>query len=366
MIVSWLLAVDSRRHVISFLVIQILMQWVQQNYFIGISGNTMVFPESIVSDRGRQFVAKFWHAICERAETKLLFSTAWHPETDGQTERFNVILECYLRAYCNYQQDDWVDWLPSAEYNANNTESETTKVTPFFANSAQHPRSAITPYHQSSTSASGYSKIQVNSGSKLVDQMNQLNDSLRVNMRTAEAFDEKFADRHRSSAPGYQVGDKVSVSAQHVKTKRPCKKLDWKNSGPFAVSEKIGSHSYRLHLPDDLRSIHPIFHTSLLRPDPNNPITGQVNEPNPPSEVDKSGEDLDEVVAIVGSRRLNQKGFQYRVKYTRQDATSWQRLPDIVSGDSAKLVQASRKSNPRRIKPREIEYAEAIADASLG
>lgn len=103
------------------------------------------FPESVVSDRGPQFVAKFWHEVCKRTSTKILLSTAWHPETDGQTERFNAILECYFRAYCNYQQDDWVQQLPSAEYNANNSESETTKCTPFFINSAQHHRSAITP-----------------------------------------------------------------------------------------------------------------------------------------------------------------------------------------------------------------------------
>ena len=130
--------------------------------------------------------------------------------------------------------------------------------------------------------------------------------------------------------------------------------------------KKIRSYSYQLHLPDDLRSIHPIFHTSLLRPDPNNPISGQVNEPNPPIKVDKSGEDLYKVDAIVGSRRLKQKGFQYRVKYTRQYETLWQSLYDIVSGDSNNLVQAFHKSNPRGISPTEKEYAEAIADANLG
>ncbi|KAI1000769.1 hypothetical protein K3495_g7429 [Podosphaera aphanis] len=92
------------------------------------------FPESVVSDRGPQFLSSFWQELCVRTRTQRLLSTAWHPQKGGQTERSNAILECYLRAYCIYQQNDWVEWLPSAEFNANNAESHTTKVTPFFAN----------------------------------------------------------------------------------------------------------------------------------------------------------------------------------------------------------------------------------------
>jgi hypothetical protein len=67
-------------------------------------------------------------------------SMAFHPETDGQTERVNAIMEQYLRAYCNYQQDNWKQLLPIAEFYYNNTQSETTRVTPFYANYGYHPR----------------------------------------------------------------------------------------------------------------------------------------------------------------------------------------------------------------------------------
>ncbi|KAI0992997.1 hypothetical protein K3495_g15187, partial [Podosphaera aphanis] len=216
------------------------------------------FPESVISDRGPQFVAKFWHAVCEQTNTKILLSTAWHPETDGQTERFNAILECYLRAYCNYQQDDWADWLPSAEYNANDTESATTKVTPFFANSAQHPRSEITPPRDPNPpSTSDYLRIQQNLANDFINQMNDLNTFLRKNMTASQAFYEKYANQHRSNPPSYQVGDKVFVNAKNIKTKRPSKKLDWKNLGPFQIVKVISSHSYQLSLPEDLKSVHP-------------------------------------------------------------------------------------------------------------
>ncbi|KAI0992612.1 hypothetical protein K3495_g15573, partial [Podosphaera aphanis] len=268
------------------------------------------FPESIVSDRGPQFVARFWSEICERTNTRILLSTAWHPETDGQTERFNAILECYLRAYCNYEQDDWVRWLPSAEYNANNTESETTKVTPFFANSAQHPRSAISPPRtQTQPSVSHYLKSQQEAANDFVQKMENLTSFLQENMKVSQAYYEKHANRHRSPPPSYCVGDRVFINAKNIRTKRPCKKLDWKSLGPFTIVKVVGSHSYQLKLTDDLKSVHPVFHTSLLRPDPNNPIPGQTNEPNPPVEIDASGESLYEVDAILDSRRRKLFGF---------------------------------------------------------
>ncbi|KAI0992729.1 hypothetical protein K3495_g15456 [Podosphaera aphanis] len=226
------------------------------------------FPESVISDRGPQFVAKFWHAVCEQTNTKILLSTAWHPETDGQTERFNAILECYLRGYCNYQQDDWADWLPSAEYNANDTESAITKFTLFFANSAQHPRSEITPPRDPNLpSTSDYLRIQQYLANDFINQMNDLNTFLRENMTASQAFYEKYANQHRSNPSSYQVGDKVFVNAKNIKTKRPSKKLDWKNLGLFQIVKVISSHSYQLSLPKDLKSFHPVFHTSLFRPD---------------------------------------------------------------------------------------------------
>lgn len=91
-----------------------------------------------------------------------------------------------MKLYSHNQQDDWVDWLPSAEYNANDAESETTKVSPFFANSAQHPRSAITPRRNLALpSSSQYAKVQQNLADKFIDQMNNLNQFLRENMKTA-------------------------------------------------------------------------------------------------------------------------------------------------------------------------------------
>jgi hypothetical protein len=104
-------------------------------------------PDSIVSDRGTQFISAFWKHLCRILNTKAQLSTAWHPESDGQTERMNAILEQYLRAYVCYLQDDWSDWLASAEFAGNSQVSETTRISPFFALYGFEPRFGFEPVH---------------------------------------------------------------------------------------------------------------------------------------------------------------------------------------------------------------------------
>jgi hypothetical protein len=89
-------------------------------------------PLTIVTDRGPQFAADFWGRLCSRLGIDRRLSTAFHPQTDGQTERVNAVMEQYLRMHVNYLQDDWVEWLPLAEFAANNHASETTGACPFF------------------------------------------------------------------------------------------------------------------------------------------------------------------------------------------------------------------------------------------
>jgi hypothetical protein len=97
-------------------------------------------PVDIVSDRGQQFTSRFTRRLLELCDIQGNRSTAYHPQSDGQTERTNQTLEQYLRIYCDYQQDDWHDLLPFSEFVYNNTQSSSTQLTPFFANYGYHPR----------------------------------------------------------------------------------------------------------------------------------------------------------------------------------------------------------------------------------
>jgi transposase InsO family protein len=97
-------------------------------------------PRTIVLDRGPQFASTFWGQICSRLGIDRRLSTAFHPQTDGQTERMNAEMEQYLRVFVNHQQDDSVQWLPLAQFAANNGVSESTKCTSFFAVQGVNPR----------------------------------------------------------------------------------------------------------------------------------------------------------------------------------------------------------------------------------
>ena len=86
------------------------------------------------------FTSKFWAELMGRLDVRLRKSTAFHPQTDGQTERVNQSLEQYLRQYCNYKQDNWYDLLPLAQYAYNNSVTTATQMRPFFTNYGFHPR----------------------------------------------------------------------------------------------------------------------------------------------------------------------------------------------------------------------------------
>ena len=97
-------------------------------------------PQMVTSDRGPQFVVAFWKCLCKRLDIQPRLSSPYHPQTDGQTERLNGEMERYLRCYVNYLQDDWPKWLPLAEFAANKQMSESTKNSPFFANTGWDPK----------------------------------------------------------------------------------------------------------------------------------------------------------------------------------------------------------------------------------
>ena len=97
-------------------------------------------PSSIVSDRDPVFTSKFRAELMGRLDVWLRKSTAFHSQTDGQTERVNQSMEQYLRQYCNHEQDNWYDLLPLAEYAYNNSATMVTQMSSFYANYGFHPR----------------------------------------------------------------------------------------------------------------------------------------------------------------------------------------------------------------------------------
>ncbi len=102
-------------------------------------------PEKVLSNRGPQFASRVMRELNRLLGIKTATSTAFHPQTDGQTERVNQELEQYLRLFVNHRQSDWMNWLPMAEFTYNNRVQAATKYTPFLLNAGQHPRMGIEP-----------------------------------------------------------------------------------------------------------------------------------------------------------------------------------------------------------------------------
>jgi len=109
-------------------------------------------PFHVTSDRGSEFVSNFFRSLGTALNMRLHFTSGYHPEGDGQTERTNQTLEQYLCVYCNYQQDNWSELLPLAEFAYNNALSATTGVSPFFANKGYHPNITVHPEHNIASS----------------------------------------------------------------------------------------------------------------------------------------------------------------------------------------------------------------------
>jgi len=165
-------------------------------------------------------------------------STAYHPQTDGQTERLNQTLEQYLRNFVNFRQDNWVKLLPMAQFAYNSAVTETTKISPFYANYGYEPRAYGTPIEFPTFAQKAI--LDVNEFKTLHEEM---------------ADDIKFI----------KEGDRVYLLRKNIKTQRPSNKLDHVKLGPFKIKKEISSVNYELELPKGMQ-IHPVFHVSLLEP----------------------------------------------------------------------------------------------------
>src|SRR5882672_1123594 len=104
-----------------------------------------VGPSHVTSDHGSKFVLHFFRSLGTVLDMCMHFTSGFHPEGDGKMEHVNQTLEQYLRVYCNYQQDNWYDLLPLAEFVYNNAPSETTGVSPFYTNKGYHPAVEVYP-----------------------------------------------------------------------------------------------------------------------------------------------------------------------------------------------------------------------------
>ena len=215
-------------------------------------------PKSIVSDRDPKFTSKFWMSLQKAMGTNLKFSTAFHPQTDGQSERTIQILEDLLRACVMDFGGSWSKYLPLIEFSYNNSYQSTIGMAPY---ELLYGRKCRSPIHWDETGERKYL------GPELVQKTNEAIDKIKARMLASQSRQKSYADPKRRDVT-FQPGDHVFLRVSPMKGIRRFGKkgkLSPRFIGPFEILEKVGQVAYRLALPPSLSAVHNVFHVSMLR-----------------------------------------------------------------------------------------------------
>ena len=154
-----------------------------------------------------------------------------------------------------------------------------TKVTPFYAYTGYHPRWCVLETPEVSTNPCAEDRLE---------RLRKIQADLSTQLQQAQQSHKDYADRHRLPS-SFNIGDRVWLLRRHIKTTRPCEKLDYRRLGPFRIIGKINDVAFRLELPPQLR-IHPVFHSSLLEPYHESTIPGRITQPPSPIELEDGPE----------------------------------------------------------------------------
>ncbi|KAK9075289.1 hypothetical protein SSX86_003612 [Deinandra increscens subsp. villosa] len=215
-------------------------------------------PHSIISDRDSRFTSRFWQSLQKALGTRLDMSTAYHPQTDGQSERTIQTLEDMLRACVIDFGSRWDEHLPLAEFSYNNSYHTSIKAAPFEALYGRKCRSPIC------WAEVGDSQL---TGPEIIHETTERIVQIRNRLKVARDRQKSYADVRRRPLE-FEVGDKVMLKVSPWKGvirfgKRG--KLNPRYIGPFQILARIGPVAYRLQLPQELSGVHNVFHVSNLK-----------------------------------------------------------------------------------------------------
>ena len=301
-------------------------------------------PESIVSDRGPQFVAEFTKELNKMLGIETRLSTAFHPQTDGQTERMNQELEQYLRFFVDHQQKDWPECLAGAEFAVNNKVHTATKVSPFMANYGREMRMG----------GDIRRKGKVEKAGEFVERMKRIHKEAGAALRKAQEDMKRQADRGRKETEDWKKGDRVLLSTKDLVFKeRPARKLVDRYIGPYTVEEVISTNAVKLRLPTSMR-IHPVVNVSrIVRY--KEQVEGQKKEEGKPIEIE--GVEEWEIEKILNKRKIRGiDKYLVRWKGFTAEHDTWERKEDL--GNAREVLEefeGRRNAEVRRQEKLDME-----------
>jgi deoxyuridine 5'-triphosphate nucleotidohydrolase len=293
-------------------------------------------PNQIVSDRDSKFTSSFWQNFMELLNVKTSMSSAFHPQTDGQTERMNRTLEQILRMYIDQKQTNWEDLLPIVEFAINNHTSSTTSFTPFFLNYGYHPKFGTS-----------VQKDSANPSALLNHQIIQQNlEKTKDLIRKAQDYQKAYFDKkHRHL--DFQVGDFVLLNSENItvdnQREQKSKKLAQRFIGPYKIIRKISPVAYELQMPESTK-VHTVFHISKLKEYKNSNSFNRTSHSRP-DPILSDGQEEWEVENLM-DKRIFRGRTQYLAHWKGFDASerTWIFLEDL--GNSLDLVEQFEDNLP--------------------
>jgi hypothetical protein len=269
------------------------------------------FPKSIITDRDVRFTSIFWRDLCKIFGTKLGMSTAFHPQTDGQTERMNRFLEELLRHYVSPTMNDWDLQLVPLEFAVNKAKQDSTNLSPF---EIVYGEQLLDPLNMDV-------EWKAVAAQEMAARMRTNLQRARSAIAAAQARQKKYADARRLPKPiTFTPGrDLVMLSTKYLtlRAEGP-RKLNAKFCGPFEVVARVGPVAYKLKLPPAWKKLHDVFHVSLLKKYHSNTRTGE--RVAPPLDLNL---DLDDKVEFVLRHRPLKVKVGRTTKLTREYLVKW-------------------------------------------
>jgi hypothetical protein len=305
-------------------------------------------PKELLSDRGGQFTSHY-NLQCEKIwGIKHLLSSSHHPQTDGQTERVNAVMEDYLRHYVGANQTDWEDHLAMAEFAYNNSFHTAIQTTPFLLNYGFEPLTPLAFLSEEATKRRGklikeWEDMGVQDKCPAAMAFTELmNESLiraKACIEAANQRTKRYADEHREHAT-YQLGEQVLLATKNMRiVAGGTRKFSPRYVGPFKIIQIINPVAYRLELPKSMSRLHDVFHVSLLKK-----YVPERGSKAPPLPIIFQGEALWLVDHIVDSRVRGGKR-EYLVRWDGYSAENdtWEPEKNLVLGCEDLLTEYKKR-----------------------